>query len=419
MQQSHSGQGEGSSQHGNGSPAENPALNLAKSESDRIKAFYHTVLSVIVVFIVAALSGYKDMKPLYSTTNHTKVHLSNLLVAEGLCMIVTFICAIILMMYEFYAYHHEQRGRGRYRDLTVLVAITGTMLIATDTVLVAITNRGNAVLSVLLVPVLLLGGVAARAGAWMENPAATQGSEYDTAMKSSFDLATVGTIAAFTLQGTIAFSYLKTPHKKGKRDPPLDLAVCYATSTVCLVAMMVCAMPLALLPGDKLKVLVGIVERLRHVLLASLALMALVVSVEFLDGFVVLSFFPEAIALVLYCGVEFCSARQPREGGSRPLLDFVFRVVATVGFTLMTGLYGAFLGTDHYSVYLKAAMFVLLLAVVSSLSRLAIPFHLPDNDIGGALEVGVATVVLAFPAVALLLACPLVLKAFLDLYLNR
>lgn len=105
---------EGSSHHGNGSGAarenpENPLpdLALAKSESDRIKAFYQTVLSAIVVFIVAALSGYKDMKPLYSTTNHKKVHLSNLLVIEGFCMIATFICAAVLMMYEFYTYHHE------------------------------------------------------------------------------------------------------------------------------------------------------------------------------------------------------------------------------------------------------------------------------------------------------------------------
>ncbi|KAF0923654.1 hypothetical protein E2562_006634 [Oryza meyeriana var. granulata] len=373
---------EGSSHHGNGSLAagENPSSEPAKSESDRIKVFYQTVLSAIVVFIVAALSGYKDMKPLYSATNHKKDHLSSLLVIEGFCMIATFICAAVLMMYEFYTYHHDRpRGRRRCRDLTVLVAVTGAMLVATDTILVVITNRDNAVFAVLFVPVLLLVGAA----------------------------------------GTIAFGYLKTTEKKGKRDPPLDLVVCYAASTVCLIVMTVCAMPLALLPEEKRKVLVGIIGKLRHVLLASLAFMALVVSVEFLDGFVVLSVWPEAVALVLYYSTLFCAGRQPGGGvGSRPWIEFFFRVVATVGFTLMAGLYAAFLGTDHYSVYLKAAMFVLLMAVLSSLSRLAIPVHMPDIE-GAVLELGVAGVALAFPAVALLVACPLVLKAFVDLYLHR
>jgi len=102
-----------------------------------------------------------------------------------------------------------------------------------------------------------------------------------------------------------------------------------------------------------------------------------------------------------------------------PWLDFVFRIVAAVGFSLMTGLYGAFLGTDHYSVYLKAAMFILLLAVLSSLSRLAIPLDLPEVGGAGALEMGIAGIVVAFPAPALVAAIPLVLKVFLDLYLNR
>uniref|UniRef100_A0A0A8YY69 Uncharacterized protein n=1 Tax=Arundo donax TaxID=35708 RepID=A0A0A8YY69_ARUDO len=137
-------------------------------------------------------------------------------------------------------------------------------------------------------------------------------------------------------------------------------------------------------------------------------MMALVVSVEFLDGFVVLSVCPEAVAAVLYCAAEFFSVRVPR-GESVPWLDFAFRIVTTVGFALMTGLYAAFLGTDHYSVYLKAAMFVLLMAVLSSLSRLAIPFHVPE--MGGAVEIGIAGIALAFPAAALLAAIPLVLKS--------
>ncbi|CAL4946792.1 unnamed protein product [Urochloa decumbens] len=401
--------------HGNGSAEE-----LAKSESDRIKTFYQTILSVLVVFIVAALSGYKDIKELYSTTNHKKVHLSNLLVTEGLLLIMTFLCAVVLMMFEFFVYQYGRRGRSWYRIVTILVAITGTMLIGANTVLVIITNRNNAVLSVILVPVLVLVSVAVRAGAWMggERISATLGSKYDMAMKGTFDMATIGTMASFALQGTVAFGYLKTPdNNQGKGDPPLDLAVCYATSTFSLIMMMICAMPLALLPADMLKNLIRVVERLRHVVLAALGMMALVVSVEFLEGFVVLSFCPEAVALVLYYAVEFFSLEARDE--NLPWLDFAFRIVAAVGFSLMTGLYAAFLGTDHYNVYLKAAMFILLLAVLSSLSRLAIPLDVPGEGVAGAVEMGIAGIAVAFPAAVLLAAIPLVLKVFLDLYLSR
>jgi len=405
---------------GNGSIVENPASDLVKSESDRIKTFYQTVLSAIMVFITAALSSYKDMKPLYSTTNHSKARLSSLLVDEGLFIFMTFLCAVVLMMSEFFVYQYGRRGRVWCWALTILVAVTGVMLIVADTILVIVTNRSNMLLSVLLGPVVLLVGVAVSAGAWMrEEPSSELGSRYDSTMKGTFDMATVGTIVSFTLQGGVAFSYLKTPgsNHQVKRDPPLDLTACYATSTLSLIAMMVCAMPLASLPDDMLKVLIRVVERLRSAVLAALVMMALVVSVEFLDGFVVLSFFPDAVAIVLYYVVKLFSACQPREESSP--LDSTFRIVAAAGFTLMTGLYAAFMGTDHYGFYLKTAMFILLLAVLSSLSRLAIPLHMPEAGVGGVIEFGIAGVALAFPLLALLAAIPLVLKVFVDHYVNR
>jgi len=50
---------------------------------------------------------------------------------------------------------------------------------------------------------------------------------------------------------------------------------------------------------------------------------------------------------------------------------------------------------------------------------LAIPLDLPEVGGAGALEMGIAGIVVAFPAPALVAAIPLVLKVFLDLYLNR
>ncbi|XP_021311707.1 uncharacterized protein LOC8057722 isoform X2 [Sorghum bicolor] len=372
---------------GNGSIVENPPSDLVKSESDRIKTFYQTVLSAIMVFVTVALSSYKDMKPLYSTTSHSKARLSSLLVDEGLFIFMTFLCAVVLMMSEFFVYQYSRRGRAWCWVLTILVAVTGVMLIVADTILLIVANRSNMLLSVLLGPVVLLVGVAVSTGAWMlEEPS------------SDSELG-------------------KSNNHQVKRDPPLDLAACYATSTLSLIAMMVCAMPLALLPDDMLKVLVGVVERLRSAVLAALAVMALVVSVEFLDGFVVLSFFPEAVTIVLCFAVKLFSACQTREQSSPLDFTFTFRIVAAAGFTLMTGLYAAFMGTDHYGLYLRTAMFILLLAVLSSLSRLAIP--LQPRVGGGIIEFGTTGVALAFPLLALLAAIPLVLLVFVDHYVNR
>jgi uncharacterized membrane protein len=153
--------------------------------------------------------------------------------------------------------------------------------------------------------------------------------------------------------------------------------------------MMVCAMPLRLLPNGMLDILVMLVEKLRHAMLVALAMMALVVSVEFLDGFVVLSF-SEDVAILLYYAVKFFSACQPSEENTPH--DSIFRVVTTGGFTLMTGFYAAFVGIDHYDFYLKTAIF---LAVLSSLSRLAIPLHIPE--MGGTVEICIASLAMAFP----------------------
>jgi formate hydrogenlyase subunit 3/multisubunit Na+/H+ antiporter MnhD subunit len=132
---------------GNGSPRGSPPTDLEKSESDRIKNFCILVLSAVMVFITVALSHYKDMKPLYSTTSHKEVHLSNLLVAEGLLLFMTIMCAVVLVMVEiFVSSQHNRRCRAWYRVLTVLVAVTGMLLILADTVLVVITNKSNKVL---------------------------------------------------------------------------------------------------------------------------------------------------------------------------------------------------------------------------------------------------------------------------------
>jgi hypothetical protein len=377
-----------------------------------------------MVFITVALSHYKDMEPLYSTTSHNEVHLSNLLVAEGLLLFMTIMSAVVLVMAEiFVSSQHNRRCRAWYRVLTVLVAATGMLLILADTVLVVVTNKSNMVLAVILAPVMVLVTVLTSAGAWIgDQPSSTlgislpPGSMYDSAMKGTSDIAMAGTIASFTLQGTVIFGYLKTPGgNQGKQDPPLDLAACYTTSTVSLIVMMVCAMPLRLLPNGMLDILVMLVEKLRHAMLVALAMMALVVSVEFLDGFVVLSFFSEAVAILLYYAVKFFTACQPHQENTPH--DSIFRMVTTGGFTLMTGLYAAFVGIDHYDFYLKTAIFLLLVAVLSSLSRLAIPLHI--HEMGGTVEICIASLALAFPLLAFLVACPLVIKVFLNLYLNR
>lgn len=170
---------EDASIHRNGSAGENPTPDLLKSESDRIKTFYQTVGLASMAFIVAALSSYKDTKDLYLTTNHS------LLIAGGFLVFMTFLCVIILMMFDIVLHQHGRRWQGRrwYPVLNILVVVTSAMLIVADTILVIVTKRNNMVLSVLviLVPVLALISVVARAGAWMgEQPSPTLGSRFES-----------------------------------------------------------------------------------------------------------------------------------------------------------------------------------------------------------------------------------------------
>ena len=75
---------------GNGSIVENPASDLVKSESDRIKTFYQTVLSAIMVFV--KLQGHEDPlldhKPQQSSPQQPPrrrglIHIHDLLVCCG------------------------------------------------------------------------------------------------------------------------------------------------------------------------------------------------------------------------------------------------------------------------------------------------------------------------------------------------
>ncbi|OEL35254.1 hypothetical protein BAE44_0003728 [Dichanthelium oligosanthes] len=272
---------------------------------------------------------------------------------------MTFFGAVALIVFELHASHHGRRGRVYCRFATALVAVTCTMLIAANTVLVILANRNNTVLSVALAPVLVLVSVAAHAGVCMEQE---QHRPTSTAPRSSYDAAMRAPLiwpllAPVTRRWTLPCATPPPLHVLRHGDDALRL----------------CAMPLSLLPTPMPEVLARPQERARR------------------------------------------ASPEERASSPPPELDYPFQVIATVGFTLMTGLYAAFLGTDHYSAYLKAAIFVLLLAVLPSLGRLWAQLHVPQR--GGL--VGIAGLLFFYPALAVLAAIPLVLMVFVELYQNR
>jgi hypothetical protein len=128
-----------------------------------------------MVFITVALSHYKCMKPLYSTTSHKEAHLSNLIVAD----------AEGLSIHDL----HERRGVSDAVPgtgvLTVLIGVNGMTLILPNTVLIIVANK-NMVFAVILASVMVLIIVLMSSGAWMGDlPSLMPGRSSSTAGSSS------------------------------------------------------------------------------------------------------------------------------------------------------------------------------------------------------------------------------------------
>lgn len=83
----------------------------------------------------------------------------------------------------------------------------------------------------------------------------------------------------------------------------------------------------------------------------------------------------------------------------------------------MAGTYAVYLGQKKYDVYLRAAMLVMLAAVVSSLRQMLRPFG--RSRARGWWAVAAGAVSLVFPGLALVIAIPLFVKIFVHFYFGH
>lgn len=403
------------------------------TQVERATAFGKEAIGITGSAIVAGVSGYKDIGKGAATTLLFK--------AGGFSLLVTFVSAVVLMHFQMHQPPAAPRSRCADLSSAVLVSLTGVLLVATNGMFVALMDRDNDTMLVILVlPVVLVLGMLAGADLPPTEGAVTaaavaQDEAYEEAMKSSAELATFGATAAFAIEGALILGYLKYPSSLDGcgRSPPaqVDLAVASFASTVSVLAMAATALPVrTLFPSARARA-VAVAGHLNRAMLAALVSMATILAVEFLQWWFMLSLLPEAIAVALNVAImawttegganvvdgSVEAAAAAASAGARERRAKGFRAVATTSFTLMAGTYAVYLGQKKYDVYLRAAMLVMLTAVVSSLRQMLRPFG--RSRARGWWAVAAGAVSLVFPGLALVIAIPLFVKIFVHFYFGH
>ncbi|KAL5203004.1 hypothetical protein ABZP36_013956 [Zizania latifolia] len=396
---------------------------------ERTTAFGKEVIVITGSTIIAGVSGYKDIAK----------GVSLLFKACGLSLLITFVSAVILMHFQLHLPPGARHSRCTDLSSATLVLLTGVLLIATNGMFVVLMNKDNTVLLILVLPVVLVLGMLAGADSPPGDAAqgtAEQDEAYEEAMKRNAELAAFGATAAFAIEGALILGYLKYPSLDGSGHSQVDVAVSFVASTVSVVAMAITALPVrALFPSAQAR-LVAVIGRLNRAMLAALISMAMVLAVEFLQWWFLLSLLPEAIAGTLNVAIMAWSgdgggAVASHGGGSvdggdeaavtRERMTKVFKTVATISFTLMACTYAVYLGHKKHDVYLRAAMVVMLAAILSSLRQMLrpFPFELDLPRARGWWAVAVGAISLVFPGLALLIAAPLLVKIFVHFYFGH
>uniref|UniRef100_J3M845 Uncharacterized protein n=1 Tax=Oryza brachyantha TaxID=4533 RepID=J3M845_ORYBR len=388
---------------------------------ERATAFGKEVIGITGSAIVAGVSGYKDIAK----------GVSLLFKAGGFSLLITFVLAVVLMHFQMHLPPGALHSRCTDLSTAVLVSLTSVLLVATNGMFVALMNKDDTTVVVILVlPVVLVLGMLAGADMPPGDAAAVaQDEAYEETMKSNGELASFGATAAFAIEAALILGYLKNPLPDGcgSSAPQVDLAVASFASTVSVLAMTVTALPVrTLFPSAKAR-LVAVVGQLKCAMLAALISTAMILAVEFLQWWFMLSLLPEAIAIALNVTImawtegraaaaattiDGADEAEAAAGGTRERTVKVFRNVATMSFTLMACTYAVYQGQKKYDVYLRAAMLVMLAAVVSSLRQMLRPFELDLPRARGWCAAAVGAVSLVFPGLALVFAVPLLVKIF-------
>ncbi|KAF0917652.1 hypothetical protein E2562_021161 [Oryza meyeriana var. granulata] len=393
---------------------------------ERATAFGKEVIGITGSAIVAGVSGYKDIAK----------GVSLLFRAGGFSLLITFVSAVVLMHFQMHLPPGARHSRCTDLSSTVLVSLTSVLLVATNGMFVALMNKDNTVPVILVLPVVLVLGMRAGADFPPGDAAAAQEEAYEEAMKSNAELASFGATAAFAIEGALLLGYLKYPSLNGCSPTQVDLAVASFASTVSVLAMTVTALPVRTLFPSAQARLVAVAVHLKCAMLAALISMSMILAVEFLQWWFMLSLFPEAIAVALNVAIMAWTeggatvaaghgganvdSGEAAAAGTRERMAKGFRTVATMNFTLMAGTYAVYLGHKKYDVYLRAAMFVMLAAIVSSLRQMLRPFELDGLPRArGWWAVAVGAVSLVFPGLALVIAMPLLVKIFVHFYFGN
>ncbi|GJM92711.1 hypothetical protein PR202_ga09204 [Eleusine coracana subsp. coracana] len=390
------------------SPSENDA-----AEEQQTKNILKRTSSFVQASVVAA-TGISTTA--FSVGKDVKLH-RHVLVAGGFFLVLAYFSALLLLYFKIFLSECRKLRPGHVRVLQVLCLTSGAALVATNSLLLLLLNKGNALLALNLIPVQVLVGMVAYRATPTED--SLRDEAFEAAVKSASKVALVASAAAFSLQTALVFGYLSNAKFQalamgGRR---LDISVSFLASALGMFLVVATCMPIGYRTDEERNRVLSIIRCLKDAVVAVLALTAVTLGQEFLGGNAALAFFPEIAVATMYYAVTLLSDEQGRQQIINPSVQKMevlpIAVVATFGFGMLGAAYAALLGTPEYDVYTKALVFTLLAAVMSSLGRMAGPLcgaFRRDKD---------ATAWVVFlgnilPVVEMLVAVPLAAKVVID-----
>jgi hypothetical protein len=335
----------------------------------------------------------------------------NVLAAGGGFLVVAFLSALMLIYLKLLLSECKKLHMGHIRLLQLLCLISGTALIATNSLLLVLINEENGLLALNLLPMQAI--ICTLAYCATPTEASLRDEAFEAAIKTGRKVALFASGAAFAVQTTLVFGYLNNASFQalGLGGHRLDISVSFLASLLSVFLVVATCMPLGYRSEAARDRVLSVLRCLKDAVIALLAVTAVTLGQQFLGVYAALALFPEiAVAAIYYAVTLLCDEQGDAVEHKMEVLPTA--VVATFGFAMLGAAYAALLGTSEYDVYTKVLVFTVLAAVMSSLARVAGPlcgFRRGKN--AAAWVVFLSNIV---PVVEMLVAVPLAAKVVID-----
>jgi hypothetical protein len=322
------------------------------------------IFTAAAAILVQLLSGDKSI-------DYHDIHLTTVLVWM---LYFVYILAFSLMIFRYHISSKEKLSHKYKMIFMFLNLLTGTAPIAANIVFLAMVDKSYLVFASIpflgLILVAVLFYIVHTSDQNLETPG--ENKENESMVKNSFQVGNAATTIGYAVETAVIVCCLQNP-ASSKIHPQYSLTLPFLTSVLGSFAMTIASSPLKF-QGD---LMCTLLKNIPNVLLVFLGLVAAFFAGMFMDPTkevfaVVISF---VNFLVILC--QKSSKKQVFGREANPL----FGVISGFGIPILATIYSTKFGSEGCDSCLTYPAFFLLLAIISSLMRMAFPFHPADTFI--------------------------------------